>query len=214
MQNPNSLSTRARRMLTSSLFLLVFGSCFSIMLAMAYASIGPTPQERFITLSTTGSDMTTRSLYPSSSSRVGQDETLNWNVHTFNHMGETEYIAIRVKLLNATQQAPDEVRHVPSPAGHIYEERLVLGEGESSVTPLGITLKDAQVLRDNSAHIRALTINGKDIDGLDVSNFNSNGFRFVLELWRYDVEQEDFVYSWSSGLESESAWNQIRIALK
>lgn len=214
MQNPNSLSTRARRMLTSSLFLLVFGSCFSIMLAMAYASIGPTPQERFITLSTTGSDMTTRSLYPSSSSRVGQDETLNWNVHTFNHMGETEYIAIRVKLLNATQQAPDEVRHVPSPAGHIYEERLVLGEGESSVTPLAIILKDAQVLRDNSAHIRALTINGKGIDGLDVSNFNSNGFRFVLELWRYDVEQEDFVYSWSSGLESESAWNQIRIALK
>lgn len=129
-------------------------------------------------------------------------------------MGETEYIAIRVKLLNATQQAPDEVRHVPSPAGHIYEERLVLGEGESSVTPLAIILKDAQVLRDNSAHIRALTINGKGIDGLDVSNFNSNGFRFVLELWRYDVEQEDFVYSWSSGLESESAWNQIRIALK
>ena len=201
-------------MLTSSLFLLVFGSCFSIMMTVAYASQGPTPQERYITLSTTGSDMTTRSLYPESSSRIGQGETLNWNVHTFNHMGETQYIAIRVKLLNATQLSPDEVRHVPSPADHIYEERLVLADNESVVTPLAITLKDVQVFRDSSAQMRALTINGKDIDGLDVSNFNSNGFRFIIELWRYDVVQEDFVYSWSSGLESESAWNQIRIALK
>ena len=201
-------------MLTSGLFLLVFGSCFSIMLTVAYASLGSTPQERFITLSTTGSDMTTRSLYPATSPRVGQGDTLNWNVQTSNHMGETEYIALRVKLLNATQLAPDEVRHMPSPADYIYEERLVLADGESSVTPLAITLKDVQVFRDSSAQMRALTINGKDIDELRVSNFNSNSFRFVIELWRYDVELENFVYTWSSGLESESAWNQIRIALK
>ena len=201
-------------MLTSGLFLLVFGSCFSIMLTVAYASLGPTPQERFITLSTTGSDMTTRSLYPATSPRVGQGDTLNWNVQTSNHMGETEYIAVRVKLLNATQLAPDEVLHLPSPADYIYEERLVLADGESSVTPLAITLKDVQVFRDSSAQMRALTINGKEIDELGVSNFNSNSFRFVIELWRYDVELEKFVYTWSSGLESESAWNQIRIALK
>jgi hypothetical protein len=201
-------------MLTSGLFLLVFGSCFSIMLTVAYASLGPTPQERFITLSTTGSDMTTRSLYPATTPRVGQDDTLNWNVQAANHMGESEYIAIRVKLLNATQLAPDEVRHLPSPADYIYEERLVLADGATSVTPLAITLKDVQVFRDSSAQMRALTINGKEIDGLKVSNFNSNSFRFVIELWRYDVGLENFVYTWSSGLESESAWNQIRIALK
>ncbi|HEV8386273.1 MAG TPA: hypothetical protein VGQ03_01490 [Nitrososphaera sp.] len=158
--------------------------------------------------------MTTRSLYPATSPRVGQGDTLNWNVQTSNHMGETEYIALRVKLLNATQLAPDEVSHLPSPADYIYEERLVLADGESSVTPLAITLKDVQVFRDSSAQMRALTINGKEIDELHVSNFNSNSFRFVIELWRYDVELENFVYTWSSGLESESAWNQIRIALK
>ncbi|HJS82102.1 MAG TPA: hypothetical protein VJ742_04625, partial [Nitrososphaera sp.] len=93
-------------MLTSGLFLLVFGSCFSIMLTLAYASLGNTPQEQFITLSTSGSDMTTRTIYPSSNSFVGEGNALDWNVQLYNHMGQTEFVAVRVKVLNATQFGP------------------------------------------------------------------------------------------------------------
>jgi hypothetical protein len=200
-------------MLTSGLFLLVFGSCFSIMLTMAYASLGNTPQEQFITLSTSGSDMTTRTIYPSSNSFVGEGDALDWNVQLYNHMGQTEFVAVRVKVLNATQFGPDEVRHLPSPVNHIYEERMVLGNNATMTLPLHITMADIERASGDSA-IRSLVINGQTIDKLDVSNDNSNGFRFIIELWRYDVKFENFVYSWPSGTESESTWNQIRIQVR
>lgn len=200
-------------MLTSGLFLLVFGSCFSIMLTLAYASLGDTPQEQFITLSTSGSDMTTRTIYPSSNSFVGEGDTLDWNVQLYNHMGQTEFVAVRVKVLNATQFGPDEVRHLPSPLNHIYEERMVLGNNATITLPLHITMADVEQASGDSA-IKSLVINGQAIDKLDVSNDNSNGFRFIIELWRYDVKFENFVYSWPSGTESESTWNQIRIQVR
>lgn len=200
-------------MLTSGLFLLVFGSCFSIMLTLAYASLGPTPHERFITLSTVGTDMTTRSIYPSSDSSVNKNATLNWNVQLYNHMGETEYLAIRVKILNATQYGPDQERHLPSPINHVYEESLVLASNATSLIPLSITLKDV-ILAGGDSAINSVVINGKEVGKLNVLNEKSTTFRFVIELWRYDVKFENFVFTWPSGAESESAWNQIRIQVK
>ncbi len=210
MLSPNAFPTKAKGMLTSGLFLLVFGSCLSIMLTVAYASLGNSPQERFITLSTTGSDLTSRTIYPASSSFVSEGETLDWMLQVSNHMGETEFVALRVKLLNETQFGPDNERHLPSPASHIYEQRLVLSNNSTLTSPLSITLKDIE-LGDGDSSIRSLVINGIEIDGLDVSNEDSSSFRFVIELWRYDVKFENFVYTWASGPESESAWNQIRI---
>lgn len=209
----DQFTTKARRMLTSGFFLLVFASSLSITLTLAYASLGTTPHERFITLSTVGSDMTTRSIYPSSNAFVGRGEALNWNVRVYNHMGDTEYVAIRVKLLNATQFGPEEALHLPSPVNHVYEEKRILADNATMTVPLGIILKDVSVAAGDSK-ITSISINGKDIEGLAVSNDNSNSFRFIIELWRYDTKFEDFVYTWPSGPESESAWNQIRIMVK
>jgi hypothetical protein len=144
---------------------------------------------------------------------VSRNATLNWNVNVYNHMGETEYLAIRIKLLNATQFGPDLERHLPSPVNPIYEERLILGDNATTTIPVTISLRDA-VLAGADSTINSVVVNGKQIDRLNVQNENSNTFRFVIELWRYDVKFENFVFTWPSGPESESAWNQIRIQVK
>lgn len=183
------------------------------MLTLAYASLGSIPQERFITLSTVGADMKTSSLYPASNAFIKMGDTLDWNVQLYNHMGEAEYVAVRVKLLNATEAGPDGLQNLPSPAGTIYEERVALAKGASATLPLAINLKDIELMKGNSA-MKTLTINGVEVSGIDVANVDSDTFRFVIELWRFDVKSESFVFSWTSGLESESAWNQIRIQVK
>ncbi|HKX80804.1 MAG TPA: hypothetical protein VJL54_00975 [Nitrososphaera sp.] len=214
MLAPNPIHTRAKKILTSGFFLLVFGSFLSIMLTVAYASVGSKPQEQYIMLSTVGSDMTTKSIYPTSGPLVSEGDTLDWNVQLYNHMGESEYVEIRLKLLNSTQQGPDNVLHLPSPAAHIYEERIALASNETAVIPIAINIADAEAGAGGATAIRALTVNGAEITGLNVANDKSNNFRFIIELWRHDVETESFVFTWPSGLESESAWNQIRIQVK
>ncbi|HJS83356.1 MAG TPA: hypothetical protein VJ742_11030 [Nitrososphaera sp.] len=214
MLAPNPIHTRAKKILTSGFFLLVFGSFLSIMLTVAYASVGSKPQEQYIMLSTVGSDMTTKSIYPTSGPLVSEGDTLDWNVQLYNHMGESEYVEIRLKLLNSTQQGPDNVLHLPSPAAHIYEERIALASNETAVIPISIKIADAELARGDDTAIRSLTVNGAEITGLNVTNVKSNNFRFIIELWRHDVETESFVFTWPSGLERESAWNQIRIQVK
>lgn len=199
--------------LTSGFFLLVLASTLSITLTVAYAVQTPSPREQFITLATTGSDMTVRSIYPDRDPFIESGETLNWNVRIHNRMGETEYVAFRVKLLNATQFGPDDARHLPSPVRHIYEDRVVIADGASATMPLSISLGNVEVAGGKEI-IRSLTINDREISGLDVSNADSKTFRFIIELWRYDSKFEDFVFSWPSGPESESTWNQIRIQVK
>ena len=184
------------------------------MFTVAYASIGSRPQEQYIMLSTVGSDMTTKSIYPTSGPFVSEGDTLSWNVQLYNHMGESEYVEIRLKLLNSTQQGPDNVQHVPSPVPLIYEERIALASNATAVIPISINITDAEATQGGATAIRALTVNGAEISGLNVTNDKSNNFRFIIELWRHDVETESFVYTWPSGLERESAWNQIRIQVK
>lgn len=214
MLAPNPIHTRAKKILTSGFFLLVFGSFLSIMLTVAYASVGSKPQEQYIMLSTVGSDMTTKSIYPTSGPLVSEGDILDWNVQLYNHMGESEYVEIRLKLLNSTQQGPDNVLHLPSPAADIYEERIALASNETAVIPIAIKITEAEVGTGGATAISALTVNGAEITGLNVANDKSNNFRFIIELWRHDVETESFVFTWPSGLESESAWNQIRILVK
>ena len=89
----------------------------------------------------------------------------------------------------------------------------MLGNNSTMTLPLKITMADLERASGDSAII-SLVINGQTIDRLDISNDNSNSFRFIIELWRYDVKFENFVYSWPSGTESESTWNQIRIQVR
>ncbi|HKU49628.1 MAG TPA: hypothetical protein VJP79_06735, partial [Nitrososphaera sp.] len=153
------------------------------------------------------------SIYPSSNSFVSEGDTLDWNVQLYNHMGEAEYIEARVKLLNATQYGPDEENHLPSPTGHIYKESMILADNATATLPLNIMLKDIEQ-EGGDSKINSIVINGMEFNSLEVSNDESKSFRFVIELWRYDTRYENFVYTWPSGPESESAWNQIRIQVK
>ncbi len=200
-------------MLTSSLFILVFASTFAIFLTLAYANLDDAPGDRFLTLSTLGRNDAASEYYPREGGFVMENETLDWNVQVYNHMGGSEYVAIRIKLLNATQQGPDARLHLSSPADHIYEARHLVPDDSTWTMPVSITIKELEIQGGN-ATIDTVVINGEEITGLKVSNEKERDFRFVIELWRHDVDSGNFIFTWPSGQESGSAWNQIQITAR
>ncbi len=210
---PSPFSTRARKMLTSGLFLLVFGSCFSILLTLAYANLEPKPQDDFLTLSTLGKDMSAANYYPGEGASVTKGDTLNWNARVYNHMGEPEYIAIRLKILNSTQFGPDDKLRLPSPSDPIYEEKRMVANEETITFPLAITIKDFAT-SSGSIALRTVVVNGEEITNLNIANEQGGDFRVIVELWRHDVRVDNFVFTWPSGPDTGSAWNQIRIQVK
>jgi hypothetical protein len=157
--------------------------------------------------------MSANDYYPSAEGLfVSEGQALNWSVRVYNHMGEPEYVAVRIKLLNATQVVPDDVSLSPSPIAHLYEETQLVADGSTWTMPLNITMKDFDISAGDSI-IRTISINGKDVH-LNATNTKETTFRFIIELWRYDQEFENFLFTWPSRSEISTAWNQILIKVR
>ena len=101
------LMSQSSHVLASRAFLLFFASLLMISISIAYVASEPRPQERFLSISTLGSNMILKDYYPTGSSTIDVDDNVNWYLNVYNRMGEVEYLSVRIKLLNATQATPE-----------------------------------------------------------------------------------------------------------
>lgn len=191
--------------LHSKHFIVLFISLLAISLSIVYAATTPREFERFMTISTFGSDDLTYDYYPNSNSIIELGDNITWYVHVFNRMGNSELIAIRVKLLNSTDQSPTIE---PSPIKPIYETEYLLKNNATLVLPLNWQINSIERV-DDYIIIRSMTINHNTINALDVRSIKGENFRLVIELWRYNPESNAYEFAWKSNNELRSVWNQI-----
>jgi hypothetical protein len=184
----------------------------AIAMSMAYLLSESRAEERFLTISTLGSNMMVGNYYTDNVSTVGVGDKMSWYVNVYNHMGSPEYVSIRLKLLNSTQAIPTAT-HLPSTEAHLIEFKHILTANSTWIAPLTWTIQKVKEQGDYVV-IKSLEINGVNIEDLDVRSLNGNDFRIVMELWRYDTQTNSFEFAWSSGLEERSAWNQIWFNVK
>ena len=209
----SKLISKILQVLGSRAFLLLLASLLVISFTIAYVASDPRPQERFLSISTLGSDMVSSNYYSRGNSTIYVHQHVNWNLDVYNRMGTTEYLSVRVKLLNSTQIMPDDDLHIPSPEKELIEMRYMLPNNATWVVPLDWVIR--QIVHESEyVVIKSLDINGIEIDDLNIRSVHGKNFRMIIELWRYDKEIEDFGFAWSSGLDNRSAWNQIWFNLK
>jgi hypothetical protein len=161
----------------------------------------------FLALGVLGSKGRIGDYFPRNISTVKPEEIVNWNLYLYNHMGSAEYVAVRVKLLNSTMLPPNSTLHTPSPTPAFFEVRRVLMDNETWLYPFTWYVLSAGETA-NSTMIKSIGANDEvfQTDALAVSG---RDFRIVFELWVYDETLKDFAFSWSSGSETQSIWNQI-----
>lgn len=204
--------------LRSRLFLMVLAVLLAVSISIAYVASTPRGYERFMSLSTLGKDMMASDYYPSNSPNIGLGDEVRWYLQVYNRMGGAEYIAIRVKLLNAEMPVPDDNMHTPSPIEHVYEFRHVVAHDSTITIPMQWSISSiARESGDDGSMyvtIRELMINGEKI-GTDVKSKDGKDFRLIMELWRYNPDSKEFEFSWLDSMnEKRSVWNQIWFNVK
>ncbi len=202
-----------KNILASRAFLAIFVSLLAISLSITYVASEPRTEMHFFSISTLGKDMMTENYYPRNNATIHVGDNLNWHISVYNNMGEAEYVAVRIKLLNATQSIPNDILQIPSSEQHIVEFKHMVMSDFTWTTPLRWSIIDTEEHGDYVV-IRSLEINGTKIDNLDVRSLDGQSFRMVIELWRYDPETGSFAFAWNTGLEERSAWNQIWFDLR
>ncbi len=202
---PNS---RLRQLIWSRLFIVLFVSSLAISLSISYVVSEPSSKDRFLSINTLGSNMMMKDYYPKGNSTINLGDHVKWYLRVYNGMGSTEYLSVRLKLLNSTQKVPDHFTNLPSPENYIFEVKHLLMKNSTWVIPLDWVVTEVDKSQD-SVVIKGLKVNGIDVNDLDVRSSDGKNFRMIFELWRYDPESKDFSFDWPSATGKRSTWNQI-----
>jgi hypothetical protein len=190
-------------------YLLAFAVIATIVTSgVAYGVLNPPPSEQFYAMYILGSTGLAEHYYPNDNSNLTVGQPVNWTIGVYNHMGSLEYVVVRVKLLNATLQSPDELRGIPSPVSPLFEFARVLVNNESWTTPfvwelLGLRSRAGRLL------ITGISINQAAFTGDLAEAMSGINYRLVFELWFYDMETNGLVFSWRAQSAQHSVWTQI-----
>jgi len=174
-----------------------------ILVVYVFTLFWPRYEEYFFELGLLGRNRKAEDYYLGNTSSVDVGSELVWYVYLHNHMGSSQDVSVRVKLLNSSMQAPDDRGHVPSPYPFVFEVPVSLSIDETKLVPFVWGVSEAEFLNDSVA-VRGLVINDMPVV-VDASALSGSRFRLVFELWVLDRSSGEYRFFWVSKSESYSA---------
>jgi hypothetical protein len=186
----------------TSIFILIILT--SVPLASSYL---PNSKQSFIALGIIGEDGIADDYYPNNNMYVQIGMPIEWNIYLHNSMHETQYIVLKVKLNNSTMDAPNSTINKPSSAPVIYEIPYFIEKNETQIIPFSWEIVEVNQMV-NRKDILKIEINDVSLD-LNSLNMNGNNFRFIIELWVFDKDLNDFIFGWRDDGRISSSWIQI-----
>jgi uncharacterized membrane protein len=207
------LFLQLQKLLLSPLFIVVFLSFLILTLSIAYLSLENKTSHEFLGLTVLGNNMMAENYYPEGNSTVVVGETVKWYINVENHLGSPEFLSLRLKLLNSSQFLPldNSSRSTPSPTPHIFEITRMMSDNSTWIIPINWTITD---IDENHTTIRSLNVNGIQINGVNTKSVTGKDFMVVFELWRYDTNLKDFIFTWPSETGERVTWVQLWFSLK
>jgi len=183
---------------------LILGVFLGFLIVSVYvvSAYWPRYEEYFFELGLLGKEGKAESYFPDDDSIINIGTPMSWLIYVHNHMGSEQDVSIRVKILNSTMRAPDDLEHEPSPKLYFLEIPISLSVDETVLVPYSWSVLDAEYRK--GIVVKGLIVNGESVE-VDVKSFSDGRFRIVFELWVYDQESGESIFGWYSKGEFYSA---------
>lgn len=188
--------------------LAVFITLLIVFEMIAYVATTPRPREQFFQIYVLGSNRMAADYYPNDDPNIRPGDTVRWYLGVTNFMGNVQLVVIRVKLGNQTIIPPDEAQGLPSQAPLVTEFRRFIQNNETWEFPFVWQISNV-ITADDSAYIQELLINDEAFELHGPPAERGHNFRFIIELWTWEVESESLQFGWLAGGERRVAWLQV-----
>lgn len=128
---------------------------------------------------------------------VGVGEVYSVFIGVGNHMENSEYYMVHMKFSNSTKFLPDILDGVPSSLPNLYDFRFFAGDDEACESAVTFEFEDVTI-EDDTVVVGSIAINGVSLPVVASADWDSENqgyfFELFFELWRYDVESDDFMF--------------------
>ena len=184
--------------------LVVGGSVLILIIVVgSIITLWPKYEQQFIELGLLGRNGTAAGYYPNDNPEVKPGSLINWSIYAHNHMASSQYITVRVKLLNSTMQAPNDNENEPSPFASFAEFPVFLPVNGIQLIPFSWNVLDTSS-QNGSIVIESLVVNGKTVN-VNPPVASNSSFCIVFELWVYDHSSQQYRFGWETGKGFSSA---------
>lgn len=176
-------------------------------------SLVPDQNEPFIALSIISNQGTAQDYFPNNDNRISLESVVSWEIFVQNKMPTPQYISIKFKIINSPSLFPNSTTLTPSSEPSIYEENILLLSDQSLKLPFNWTITQFEQLNNSQEKINAIKIN-EEIHQISIIGRINDNYHIIFELWTFDVNQNQFIFSWNYEEQSRCVWNHIPFSVQ
>jgi hypothetical protein len=122
-------------------------------------------------------------------------------------MGTSQLFLLKVILANTTITGPDAARNIPTQGSLLMQSFRVVLNNETWSLPLQWSIT-GETNAGGSTTIQTMMVNNNPVNG-GISAVNGKSFRIVLELWSYDTQEHNVIFSFEVSGVLNSIFNQV-----
>ena len=200
-----------RRWVTGFILIL---AAFSITYSSAtFYILSQRPFQPFIAVGVFSPEGTLSSYSSGTVVSITANKVQNWYLQVTNKMGSVQYVRVAYRLGNASTQSPTNIQpsstscilETVAPYNCLHSDTFISNGNTASLNFTWTILSENQT--GSVTHLNLL-INGRQFFSPVGAAFGRD-FRFIFELWTYDLSSNSFQYGWQGQPSRVGEWLQV-----
>lgn len=192
-----------------ALLIVLMISFTAISTSITFYVLSPKPSQDYMALAIYSQSGLQGYIIPRTNSTIGPQQRLNWTLAVTNRMGLSQFVRIIARISNSTQASPNSTSS--SAGSEITDMNHFVGDGETEYINFTWTLRNVTQVGNapSPMYFLNLTINGEAAISPAVGAHSGQGFRWIFELWTYDLSSGNFEYGYGPQSSATGTWVQI-----
>lgn len=187
-------------------FFIFFVSFSLVYISIAYYLVSPKAFQPFMAFgvfSESGSLSTYTGGFPLP---VPENQTMTWSLEVVNKMGAVQFVRLQYRVGNSTTGTPNNTFPAPDSAPTVGKLEAFIAGGDTR--RFEFTWAVLKKVQSGGTVYLDMVVNGTTISP-PIGAVSGDNFRFMFELWTFDVDTNSFQYGWQQESSRVGSWLQV-----